>query len=83
MLIAAIGALTAVIGILWVALQSKISSAEKRYEDAYKAAEKRYEDDHQKLWELIKVVSQLDRRQQSALYADIIKGVGGVGGPPV
>lgn len=69
MLIAAIGALAGVIGILWVALQSKINAAEKRFED-----------DHAKLWELIKVVSQLDRRQQSALYADIIRG--GVPIPP-
>lgn len=67
MLIAAIGALAGVIGIMWFTLQAKIAAAEKGCAD-----------DREKLWELVKVVSQLDRRQQTSLYADIIKpGSGG------
>lgn len=56
-LIAAVGGLTAALGVMWLAFQKQIAEG--------KAA---CEEDRRKLWELIRIVSQLERRRDSPLF---------------
>lgn len=56
-LFAAIGALTGALGIMWLALQKEISSAKQDCSD-----------DRKKLWELVRIVQQLERRRDSPLF---------------
>lgn len=51
-LLAAVSAEAAVLGIMWVTFTEKV-----------KRAEAACEEDRKKLWELVRVVAQLDRRQ--------------------
>jgi hypothetical protein len=51
-LIAAVGALAGVVGVMWVALQKELTQAKAGCEE-----------DRRKLWELVKQVSQLERRR--------------------
>jgi hypothetical protein len=56
-LIAAIGALTGALGVMWVALQKEITAAKQSCEE-----------DRRKLWELVRVVQQLERRRDSPIF---------------
>lgn len=56
-LIAAIGALTGALGIMWVAFQKQISEAKANCEE-----------DRRKLWDLVRVVQQLERRRDSPIF---------------
>jgi len=51
-LLAAVSALAGVIGVMWVALQAEI-----------RAAKADCDEDRKKLWELVRIVGQLDRRR--------------------
>lgn len=53
-LLAAVSALAAALGVLWVALQKQITEAKQGCED-----------DRKRLWELVQIVSQLDRRRRA------------------
>lgn len=56
-LFAAVGSLAGVIGVMWVTLQREIARARQGCEE-----------DRRKLWELVRVVSQLERRRDSPLF---------------
>lgn len=60
-LLAAVGALGGAIGIMWVTLQKEISRAKAGCED-----------DRRKLWELVKIVSQLERRRDLSVLSEPI-----------
>lgn len=51
-LFTAVGGLTGVVGFMWMALQKEITRARAECEE-----------DRKKLWELVRIVSQLDRRR--------------------
>jgi hypothetical protein len=58
-LIAAVGALAGVVGVMWVTLQKELTQAKAGCEE-----------DRRKLWELIKLVSQLERRRDLSVLAE-------------
>ena len=56
-LLAAVGALTGAVGVIWIEFKRQIAEAKASCEE-----------DRRKLWELVRVVQQLERRRDSPIF---------------